>query len=426
MTRSTTVPRFGPPSRGSSSSTPISKTRTLAVRGEHLHLGLSRWSNSAGFETTYLHVVQTGEDGRFEYEARFDEDAFESAYRELERRYRAGEGAAFAEAGETATEYMIALNERNLDRLFGELTSADFCLRNRSRSPFGDRSAAEFRASVENLHAMVAWARSWESAVCWLSPTLDVSRYEREAVGLDGERYRWTHILVNEIRNGRIESACLFDVDDEEAAFAYAEERVQATTSRLLIRNRASECIDVGMRAIRARDADAVAALYADRFEYDDRRQLRGDPIDDHAAMRRAVGRIIQQYPHVEWRTLAVRGERLELHWSRWSDDAENEATYLHVCEIDDDGRISYDSRFEEDDFESAYRELDRRYYAGEGAAFAEAGATGDRIDDRREPRRLRPGVRRAHRPRHARREPVAVGIRRIAQPPSFAPASTS
>ena len=92
--------------------------------------------------------------------------------------------------------------------------------------------------------------------------------------------------------------------------------------------------------------------------------------------MRRAVGRIIQQYPHVEWRTLAVRGERLELHWSRWSDDSENEATYLHVCEIDDDGRISYDSRFEEDDFESAYRELDRRYYAAEGAAFAEAGAT--------------------------------------------------
>ena len=142
---------------------------------------------------------------------------------------------------------MVALNERNLDRLIGELTSADFCLHNRSRSPFGDRSAAEFRASVENLHAMVAWARSWESAVCWLSPTLAVSRYEREAVGLDGERYRWTHIIVNEIRNGRIESACLFDVDDEEAAFAYAEERVQATTSRLLIRNRASECIDVGM-----------------------------------------------------------------------------------------------------------------------------------------------------------------------------------
>ncbi len=27
--------------------------------------------------------------------------------------------------------------------------------------------------------------------------------------------------------------------------------------------------------------------------------------------------------------------------------------------------------RFDEDDFDGAYRELDRRYYAGEGAAFA-------------------------------------------------------
>ena len=44
--------------------------------------------------------------------------------------------------------------------------------------------------------------------------------------------------------------------------------------------------------------------------------------------------------------------------------------------EIDDDGRIEYEGRFDEDDFEGAYRELDRRYYAGEGAAFAEAGAT--------------------------------------------------
>ena len=46
----------------------------------------------------------------------------------------------------------------------------------------------------------------------------------------------------------------------------------------------------------------------------------------------------------------------------------------MHVTEIDGDGRISYYGRFDENDFEGASRELDRRYYAGEGAAFAEAG----------------------------------------------------
>ena len=58
--------------------------------------------------------------------------------------------------------------------------------------------------------------------------------------------------------------------------------------------------------------------------------------------------------------------------WSRWSDDAGNETTHLHVQEVDDDGLLVYEGRFDEDDFEGAYRELEHRYYAGEGAAFAE------------------------------------------------------
>ncbi len=43
------------------------------------------------------------------------------------------------------------------------------------------------------------------------------------------------------------------------------------------------------------------------------------------------------------------------------------------MLELGDDERIVYEVRFDEDDFEGAYRELERRYYAGEGAAFAEA-----------------------------------------------------
>ena len=46
----------------------------------------------------------------------------------------------------------------------------------------------------------------------------------------------------------------------------------------------------------------------------------------------------------------------------------------LHLIEVDDDGRIAYEGRFDEDDFEGAYRELEHRYYAGEGAAYAEVG----------------------------------------------------
>ena len=58
--------------------------------------------------------------------------------------------------------------------------------------------------------------------------------------------------------------------------------------------------------------------------------------------------------------------------WSRWSNDSGYETAYLVVLEVGDDGRIVYHGRFDEDDFENAYRELERRYYAGEGARVCE------------------------------------------------------
>ena len=170
-TRSRTVPGSGPPLSASASSTANSKRARWRCAASACSSRGARWSNDAGNETELSARVRIGDDGRIAYEGRFDEDDFEGAYRELERRYYAGEGAAFAEAGAALTEYMVALNRADFDKAFGELTRPDLRLQNRSRSAFGDRSAAEFRASVENLRAMVASVREWDSAVCWLSPT---------------------------------------------------------------------------------------------------------------------------------------------------------------------------------------------------------------------------------------------------------------
>jgi len=120
---------------------------------------------------------------------------------------------------------MTALNRGDLDRLFNELTHPDMRFEIRSSSAFSDRTAAELQASLEELNTWVASMQSWHSAMCWMSPTCCVSRNERTAVGGDGERYTWTRLYVFEIRDGRGVASCEFELDDEAAAFAYAEER---------------------------------------------------------------------------------------------------------------------------------------------------------------------------------------------------------
>ncbi len=54
-----------------------------------------------------------------------------------------------------------------------------------------------------------------------------------------------------------------------------------------------------------------------------------------------------------------MRGERLHLVWSRWSNESGFETCYLIVHEVNERGQVIYEGRFDEDDFEDAYRELD-------------------------------------------------------------------
>ena len=116
-----------------------------------------------------------------------------------------------------------------------------------------------------------------------------------------------------------------------------------------------------------------MSACYAEGFIYDDRRRISGDPVQDRDTLRLIQQRIVEQYSNFEGRTLAVRGEHLHLGWGRWSNESGFETTHLYVHEVGDDGRITYECRCDEDDFDTAYRELDRRYYAGEGAVSSNA-----------------------------------------------------
>lgn len=348
--------------------------RTLAVRGQRLHLASYQRSDDGGNQSTGLVLSEIDEDGRIVYDGRFDEEDFATAYRELERRYYTGEGAPNAEAGAALTQLILSETRGDLDAAFSMFSAPGLSIESRSRSLFPSRTPEELRRSVEELGAMVQSYRIWGPSVCWLSREWMVGRHAREAVGRDGERYLWTRIYAGQIKDGLFRSLCEFDADDEDAAFAYAEERMRAAPSRLAVRNRASETASRAMIALQARDVDSVVAMYSDEVVHEAHRHFTGGHIVGLAAFRAAVERLREQYSRFELQTLAVRGDRLHLAKHCWSDEAGNESHGFLLAELDDTGRVVYHCIFDERDFDSAYRALEDRYFAGEGTQFAENG----------------------------------------------------
>ena len=83
-----------------------------------------------------------------------------------------------------------------------------------------------------------------------------------------------------EIRNGLAQSVCEFDAEDEEHAFAYAEERMRVRPSRLCDSQSASEIGSLhGRRHPSRRRQSGLSRCFPWTPEYGDFRRVSGDPI---------------------------------------------------------------------------------------------------------------------------------------------------
>ena len=195
---------------------------------------------------------------------------------------------------------------------------------------------------LRGAHEAVATVRSWSATECWLSPTCGIGRHEREAVGRDGERYAWTRLVVFEVRDGRNTSMCVFELEDEEAAFAYAEERARAHRKPPAGRQpRQPACGTLSGHAMRShmpmpRPRSSPTSFVLRRSAAAERRSDRAERV------RTAVERIFEQYTGLRMAHAGGTGRHLQSGRSRWSNEAGYETSYLHVTEIDDDGRITY------------------------------------------------------------------------------------
>ena len=126
----------------------------------------------------------------------------------------------------------MAVNRSDFDRAFGELTDPRCASRTDRARPSRIARRPNCAPAYEQLNALVASVRSWNSAECWLSSNVVVARHERQASGPDAEQYTWTRLYVLETVDGRCSGLCEFELDDETAAFVYAEERVRGAEQR--------------------------------------------------------------------------------------------------------------------------------------------------------------------------------------------------
>ncbi|MGV1006400.1 MAG: adenylate cyclase, partial [Candidatus Nanopelagicales bacterium] len=342
---------------------------TVAVRGDRLALLWIRYSDDSGNLSELYQVVETTDDDQIRYGCRFDAEDFDAAYGELNRRYFEGEGAPFAVNRNTIIEFFAAMDRLDVEAA-RTVSTPDF---NLTAPPSTltpqKRDLDELFGWVAERAQQVAAVKNFGSMIRWITPDIAVACGDVTAVGFDGERYHWARPYVMEFRGGLL--SAMHEFPDAAAALADATQRAAVTDGRLAVRNRVSAASESFSRAMAAHNLEAAINHFAEGWVMDDHRRLGGDPIRGKGQVRVALTRILKQYSHFESHALAVRGDRVELARSQWHDDAGNVSENLHVNEVDDDGLLISDARFDIDDFLGAYAEMERRYYSGEGAAFA-------------------------------------------------------
>ena len=189
--------------------------------------------------------------------------------------------------------------------------------------------------------------------------------------GFDAE---WRSIELMTVDGDRINYCEIFDEADLEAALARFHQ-LQPRAPRL--ENAATQLGERQLAHFAARDWAAMTELLADDTSTDDRRRVVNAGIqhgrDVDVATMRALADL--GVAHIASTVIATRGERLALTRARMSGrDQRPDAFYteaLSILEIDADNRGAAKVVFDPDDIDSAIKELDARYLAGEAADYA-------------------------------------------------------
>ena len=341
----------------------IIRTR-IATRGDRLVLtrDIARGRDA---ETELLRVSEVDSEGLWLGQVLFDSEDLDAAYAELDARYAAGEGSAFAGALKAATSLLARYNERDWD-YFRSVCASDF-------EAFDHRPVGWGRLDqdglVVTLRAFEELVPEWKasiSSVIHLGQHGGVVRVHSHGVDRNGGQIEMKFVMVGVLRGYLWTHLGFFSLDAVDDALARFDELTASAPARSPLENLALCAINRGADLAVDGDWQGYANGIADNAVLDDRRrlfQLRAVGRDEVVTFARSAFEVGVR--EVLRTAIATRGERLVFTRDVYrGPDAETEI--LRVSEIDSDGLWLGGVMLDPEDLDAAYDELDARYAAGE------------------------------------------------------------
>ena len=359
---------------GDMSSTRMEK-EILATRGERLALSRVRLEVAEGdvgaSEIEHLNTIETDAIGAIVGYVRFDVQDLEAATAYLDQRFADSDGGvAWA-----ATQHLFASTYRRDVPARRALLAPDFRVVDHRPLGWGLTldSPERFIQSQDSLVELAPDVRyRVDHFLCrgyaYLTQVAQVGTR-------DGGPFENPFLLTGTTdAEGHPLEMSVYDCAQLDDAFARFDEIAGGETASAPFDNAATRINDRMCRAWATGDWDALAACMAPAGRFLDRRAMLRVELDREQAIDsvRQLGSMESTRIHSE--ILATRGERLALNRLRvevsGGDVGASEVVTLNVVETDEHGLNVTQVRFDPDDLEAAYREIEQRFLDGEGAGF--------------------------------------------------------
>ncbi|MBW0016168.1 MAG: hypothetical protein JO236_01255 [Mycobacterium sp.] len=341
-----------------------------AIRGRRLALSQVRWSISEhgpeAFRSEALCITEMESDELIAAIIMFDPDDMDTALKELDARYLAGEAAPYAQTWSVIAEAHAGFNRHELPATTSDPVYID-------HQPLVSVEEVDLAATLRAVWDLTPQASVYIEAVHRLSEAGAVITQALKGTSKEGFDAEWWMIDVFIVQGDLISRVEVFDEADIDAAITRFEE-LQPRPRRL--ENAATRAGDRFFTLFRARDWEAIAKALTEDSSVDDRRRVvNAGRWDRRNSVITNMQALAEGWTNLTMTVVATRGERLALtricSSNRDLRYGNFDVEMLTIIEIDTDERIRAQVLFSLDDLDSAFAELDVRYLAGEAAALA-------------------------------------------------------